>query len=120
MYNEQEKEQGLMEWANAFKAKDWETFSAIENGGVKEAGKTMEMIFSTPSERQLLLDRRKAEIDRRSIISNIRAEGRAEGQILQAVKMYRLLVHYSDEQILNAIMKEFSLSKEEAEKYISE
>ena len=84
----------------------------------------MEMIFSTPTERQLLLDRRKAEIDRRSIISNARAEGkaegRAEGQILQAVKMYRMLVHYNDEQILSAVMKEFSLSKEEAEKYISE
>ena len=34
--------------------------------------------------------------------------------------MYRKLVHYTDSQIINAIMSEFNLSREEAEKYISD
>ncbi len=84
----------------------------------------MEVIMSTPTERQLLLDRRKAEIDRRTLISEAktlgRAEGRAEGQIIQAIKMYRVLVHYDDGQIINAIMADFNLSRNDAEKYLSE
>ena len=45
-------------------------------------------------------------------------EGLTKGQILQAIKMYRNWVHYNDEQILDAIQTEFSLSPEEAEYYL--
>ena len=45
-------------------------------------------------------------------------EGLTKGQILQAIKMYRNWVHYNDEQILDAIQNEFSLSPEEAEYYL--
>jgi len=44
------------------------------------AGKIMRMIMGTPSERQLLWDRRMAEIDRRSMIAEAIAEGKEEGK----------------------------------------
>ncbi|MBQ4511598.1 MAG: Rpn family recombination-promoting nuclease/putative transposase [Anaerolineaceae bacterium] len=50
--------------------------------------------------------------------NEIREEGREEGKILQAIKMYRDLVHYSDEQIIETVMKEFKLTKKEAESYL--
>lgn len=40
----------------------------------------MRMIMGTPSERQLLWDRRMAEIDRRSMIAEAIAEGKEEGK----------------------------------------
>ena len=48
-----------------------------------------------------------------------RKEGIEEGRIKQAIKMYRDLVRYNDEQILAAICEEFDLSPEEAETYIA-
>ena len=33
--------------------------------------------------------------------------------------MYGKPVHYTDSQIINAIMSEFNLSREEAERYVS-
>ena len=50
--------------------------------------------------------------------NEIREEGREEGKILQAIKMYRDLVHYSDEQIIETVMKEFKLKKKDAESYL--
>ncbi len=50
--------------------------------------------------------------------NEIREEGREEGKILQAIKMYRDLVHYSDEQIIETVMKEFKLTKKDAESYL--
>lgn len=47
-----------------------------------------------------------------------REEGRMEGRILQTIKIYRDLVHYSDEQIIETVMKEFNLTKKEAESYL--
>ena len=73
-----EKVQGLVEWANAFKAQDWDSVRQIDNKGVKEAMKTMGMIMGTPSERDILWKRRIAELDRRSLISDAIAEGKAE------------------------------------------
>lgn len=51
--------------------------------------------------------------------NEIREEGREEGKILQAIKMYRDLVHYSDEQIIETVMKEFKLTKKDAESYLT-
>ncbi len=48
-----------------------------------------------------------------------RKEGLQQGQILQAISMYRELVHYNDEQIISAVMSKFKLSKAEAEKYLA-
>ena len=33
--------------------------------------------------------------------------------------MYRDLVHYSDEQIIETVMKEFKLTKKDAESYLT-
>ena len=46
-------------------------------------------------------------------------EGLQEGRIIQAITMYRELVHFNDSQIISAIMLKFNLSREEAEKYVS-
>ena len=46
-------------------------------------------------------------------------QGLQQGQIIQAIKMYRELVHFNDSQIISAIMSKFNLSREEAEKYVS-
>ncbi len=50
--------------------------------------------------------------------NEIRAEGRKEGMVFQAVKMYRDLTSLSDAQIIDKIMSDFQLSREQAEKYL--
>lgn len=50
--------------------------------------------------------------------NEIRAEGRKEGMAFQAVKMYRDLTSLSYAQIMEKIMKDFHLSREQAEKYL--
>ena len=47
-----------------------------------------------------------------------RDEGRKEGMVFQAVKMYRDLTSLSDSQIMEKIMSDFQLSREQAEKYL--
>ncbi len=78
--NEQEKAQGLVEWANAFRAKDWTDADQIENNGVKEAMKTMRVIMGTPTERQLLWDRKMAIWDYNDSIAGAKAYGMEEGR----------------------------------------
>ena len=78
--SEKEKEQGLVEWADAFRADSWDSAGQIENEGVKEAMKTMSMIMATPSERQLIWDRRMAIWDYNSSMSGARKAGREEGK----------------------------------------
>ncbi len=50
--------------------------------------------------------------------NEMKAEGRAEGRIQQAIKMYKKF-GYNQEDAIKEIMDEFSLSKEEAEEYYS-
>ena len=82
---EHEKENGLVDWAKAFTAKDWKAVEKIDNPGVKEAQKTMEVIMSEPTQRQLIIDRRTALLDRQAELDDAtrkgRAEGRAEGRV---------------------------------------
>ena len=78
--SEQERKQGLVEWAEAFKANNWEAVEQNKNQGVKEAMETMKLIMANPSERQMLEYRRKAEVDRRSWIASARKEGIQEGE----------------------------------------
>ena len=47
---EHEKENGLVDWAEAFSAKDWKAVEKIDNPGVKEAQKTLEVIMSEPTQ----------------------------------------------------------------------
>ncbi len=76
----EEKEQGLVEWADAFRADSWDSAKRIENEGVKEAMKTMSMIMATPSERDLIWDRRMAIWDYNSSLSGAKKAGREEGR----------------------------------------
>ena len=76
---ESDKKQGLVEWAEAFTAKNWDSVEQIENEGVKEARKTMELIMATPTERQLLMDRELAELDRQAWLEDALAEGLEKG-----------------------------------------
>ena len=72
-----EREQGLVEWARAFNARDWHEFNQIDNSGVREVARTMETIMSKPSERQLLWDRKLAQMDYDSQIASAKKEGEA-------------------------------------------
>ena len=45
-------------------------------------------------------------------------KGIEKGRIFQAIKMYRVLAHYNDNQILEAICNDFNLSAEDAQEYI--
>ena len=57
---EEQREQGLVEWAKAFRAKTWNEVRDIENSGVKEAVQTMELIMANPTERELIRMRQDA------------------------------------------------------------
>ena len=76
--NEDQKKQGLVEWANAFRADSWTEVNEIENSGVKEAAKTMQLIMSNPAERDLIRMRMDAEIDRRTQTASDKKEGSIE------------------------------------------
>ena len=97
---EDEKANGLVDWAEAFTAKSWEKVGQIDNPGVKEAQKTMEVIMSEPTQRQLIIDRRTALLDRQAELdvavkkgrTEGRAEGRAEGRDQRSQKIYERLI----------------------------
>ncbi len=76
---EEERSKGLVEWADAFKAKSWNEVQQIENSGVKEAAKTMQMIMANPTERDLIRARLDAEIDHRTLINAERRQGEKIG-----------------------------------------
>ena len=82
---DEEQRQGLTEWAEAFKAENWQEVKEIDNLAVKEAAKTMEMIMRNPTEREILRARTDAMIDQRTMLHSAerrgRAEGRAEGRV---------------------------------------
>jgi len=75
MAKDQDKDDGLVDWANAFSARDWETVKKIENSGVKEAQKTMEAILSSPEQRQMIWNRRKALLDYKSEMEDAETRG---------------------------------------------
>ena len=76
---EADRRQGLVTWARAFRANTWEEVETIEDVGVKEAAKTMELILSNPTERDMIRARMDAEIDWRTMMNAERREGRREG-----------------------------------------
>ena len=72
--------QGLVEWAQAFRADSWEKVHGLGNPGIKEAVKTMELIMSNPTERDLIRARIDAEIDHRALMLEAEARGEARGE----------------------------------------
>ena len=60
---DEEKKQGLVEWAKAFRARSWAEVNGIENTGVKEAAKTMQVIMANPTERELIRMRQDSAND---------------------------------------------------------
>lgn len=85
---DEQKSQGLVEWAKAFKAESWEEVREIDNPAVKEAAKTMELIMSNPTEREWIRMRRDAEIDRRTEIRD--AERKTKREIAKGMKADKL------------------------------
>lgn len=77
--NEEERNRGLVEWAEAFRARNWEQLGKINNPGVKEAAKEMEAVMSSPEKRQFVWNRRLAQLDYNSQIESARDEGKMEG-----------------------------------------
>ena len=87
--NNEQKKQGLVEWAKAFRANSWAEVNEIENTGVKEATKTMQFIMANPTEREMLRMRRDGEIDRRTEVNAARRQGKAEMAAEMARSMKR-------------------------------
>ena len=80
----EQKKQGLVEWAMAFRAKSWDEVNSIENSGVKEAAKTMQVIMTNPTEREMIRMRQDAEIDRRTELYAARRQGERRGEVKRA------------------------------------
>ena len=76
---EEQREQGLVEWAKAFRAKTWNEVRDIENSGVKEAVQTMELIMANPTERELIRMRQDAEYDWNTLIRAAEKQGIEKG-----------------------------------------
>ena len=74
-----QKDQGLVKWANAFKAKSWDEVNNLKDSGIKEAAKTMQLIMANPTEREWIRMRRDAEIDWRTQINAAESKGMAQG-----------------------------------------
>ena len=76
---DEQKRQGLVEWARAFRANSWAEVNEIDNSGVKEAAKTMQVIMTNPTEREMIRMRQDAEIDRRTEINSAERRGERRG-----------------------------------------
>ena len=77
---ETDQTNGLVEWAKAFNAKNWDAVNQIERKGIREAANTMEVIMATPSQRQKIWERKLALMDYNTEIYSAREEGKAEGR----------------------------------------
>lgn len=77
--DEADREQGLVQWAQTFNARDWNAFKKIDRNGIKEAANTMAMIMMNPTERQLLWDRKLALMDYNTEMISARMTGMEEG-----------------------------------------
>ena len=75
---EKQRDQGLVEWAQAFNASSWEEMNRIENAGVKEAAKTMQIIMSNPTEREMIRTRADAQRDWITMVNSERLNGKIE------------------------------------------
>ena len=71
----EEKAQKLTEWAKAFTAKNWKEAESIDNAAIREAVKQMRVVMSTPDQRQIVWNRKLAEIDYRSQAAEERRKG---------------------------------------------
>ena len=82
--SEEERNSGLTAWGEAFSAKNWDQIKGINNEGVKEAVKQMEVIMETPQQRDMVWRRKLAELDynsqMKSAMKEAKAEGLAEGE----------------------------------------
>ena len=78
--NEDQKKQGLVEWAMAFKADSWEEVGKINNHSIKEAVKTMQLIMSNPSEKEKIRMREDARRDEITTIAAAERRGKEEGR----------------------------------------
>ena len=76
---EEQKVQGLVEWAKAFRANSWDEVKKIQNAAVREGAKTMELIITNPSEREILRMRQDARNDWITMMNSERKEGIEEG-----------------------------------------
>ena len=77
--NEDQKKQGLVEWAMAFKADSWEEVGKINNHSIKEAVKTMQFIVSNLSEKEKIRMREDARRDEITIIAAAERRGIKQG-----------------------------------------
>ena len=118
--DEQERKRGLVEWAEAFNARNWEQLGKINNPGVKEAAKQMQTIMSTPEQRQMIWSRRMAQLDYNSQINSARKEGRTEGTNQAMALMDKLLSTGRSEDASRAAKDEAYRSKLFAEFGMSE
>lgn len=55
---EEQRKQGLVEWADAFTAQNWEQVQKLNNPAIKEAVKQMRTIMNTPEQRQIVWNRK--------------------------------------------------------------
>ncbi len=79
LVTEEEWNQGLEAWGKAFTAKTWEQVEKIENPVIKEVVKQMRVIMADPDEREIMMARKMAELDMRSLQRESEARGEARG-----------------------------------------
>ncbi len=84
---EEQKVQVLVEWAKAFRTNSWDEVKRIQNAAVREAAKTMELIITNPSEREILRKRKDARNDWITMMNSERKEGMKEAQLEMAQKL---------------------------------
>ena len=76
--SQEQKDQGLVEWAKAFRANSWEEVNDIDNSGVKETARTMQLIMSNPTEREMIRMRQDVENDWRTIVNSEREQAQID------------------------------------------
>ncbi|MBR1710243.1 MAG: Rpn family recombination-promoting nuclease/putative transposase [Clostridia bacterium] len=77
---DEDRRRGLVQWAEAFTAKNWEQIKKIKNSGIQEAVKQMQAVLGNPQQRQMIWSRKLAQMDHDSQIESARTEGIAIGK----------------------------------------
>ncbi len=86
---EEERNQGLEAWGKAFTAQTWDQVEEIENPAIKEAVKQMRVIMADPDQRQIIMVRKMAELDMRSLQQESEARGEAKGKLKTLIDLVK-------------------------------
>ncbi|MDO4274760.1 MAG: Rpn family recombination-promoting nuclease/putative transposase [Eubacteriales bacterium] len=120
--SEETKKSDIYRWTKLFMATEWEEVlkMAEESEELKEAVVTLRNLTEDEQVKLQCMARQRYEADRKSIFMSGEEKGRKEGRLegIRALILDNLEEKKTEEQIVEKLMKRFTLSQKEAEELL--